>query len=1170
MPAAKKPENEKARLESLHALNILDSCAEKEFNAIVETASLVCGVPMSFISLVDTDRQWFKAGVGLPGVTETPRDVAFCAHAIHDDGILEVKDARKDSRFSDNPLVLGDPNIRFYAGATLKLSDGANVGTLCVIDKEAHQLNDTQRAILSQLAVVASNLLEQYRIRENEKKLLEETEFITNMLDHSNDAIISLTVDGLVNYWNKAAEELFGYTANKMIGASLKKLIPANRKNEKQPVPKLLKKLKDGMQYDAVRITSDGQEITVSVSLSPNFDAKGKLIGATKIVRDITNKKQSERLLAENEARFRVLSEASPLGIFATDRQGLCTYTNARWQAMFGLTYEESLGEGWKKSIHPLDRESVFGGWKNATTTHTEFDMEFRLRNANGIVRFVRARGRPVIDEKDQVTGFIGSVEDVTEFRLMLDKLAKKEEEVRSLYESTPAMLQSLDTEGVILSVSDLWLEKHEYSREDVIGRHATEFMTPESADYCKNVVTPEFVANGCVNNVSYQKVTKSGRVFDVVLSSMLEKDADGNPLRAKCALVDVTEENAAKRATDELLHTLRSQFITSITDAKGAIIEVNDAFCEISQYSREELLGQDHRIVNSRTHPKSFFTAMWKVISKGKPWRGEICNRAKDGSLYWVDSVISPVRGTNGKIERYISIRSDVTKRVQSEIEVVEQKQLVHQMLESQSVAAFMIDDKHRVVHWNKACEVLTGVKASDILGKTEAWRGFYDSERPCLADLVLNEQKHNAKDFYPTQGESALTKNGWHAEAWFEKLGGKRRYAIFDATTIRDSNGKVLGALETLQDITEHKLIEQALQEERKNLASVIEGTQAGTWHWNYATGECRFNEMWAEILGYSLKELEPLNADTWRQLVNQDDKQHILDSLNSHFSGESELYEAEFRMAHRDGHWVWVQARGRVLSWTVNGQPEWLHGTHTDITARKMLELDLKQAYHNLDEFTAVASHDLKSPLRGIADLMEWINEDLGTDIDESVKNNLNRVQLRVKRMENLIDDLLQYSRSSETSEETSLVDPSVMLDDILEIQNTPKGFKISVTSKVKPFNTYETPLKTIVRNLLSNAIKHHDKDEGNIEVNIYARKEFIVFEVKDDGPGIPESAQERVFKLFQALSKSNNSTGIGLAVSKRMAEVHGGHIELESDEGKGTTFSVWWPKKKTRIT
>ncbi|MDF1763426.1 MAG: GAF domain-containing protein, partial [Oleibacter sp.] len=226
MPAAPRPEKELARLSALIELDILDTSSEVEFDALVKAASLVCNAPISLISLVDAERQWFKANVGLPGTTETPRELAFCAYAIHDDDIFEVEDASKDPRFIDNPLVTSNPDIRFYAGAPLTLQNGARVGTLCVIDTEPRKLNEHQRATLQWLGKAAAKALEGRRALLAERQIVKQISEVANQLSQS-------------------------------------------------------------------------------------------------------------------EARFRIFSEASPCGIFATDANGSCTYTNRRWQEIYGLSLEE-------------------------------------------------------------------------------------------------------------------------------------------------------------------------------------------------------------------------------------------------------------------------------------------------------------------------------------------------------------------------------------------------------------------------------------------------------------------------------------------------------------------------------------------------------------------------------------------------------------------------------------------------------------------------------------------------------------------------------------------------------------------------------------------------------------------------------------------------------------
>jgi GAF domain-containing protein len=160
-------ESEKQRLKALMHLNVLDSPFETIFDSITQLASEVCGMPVSLISLVDEDRQWFKSNVGLPGVTETPRSMAFCAHTILTNEILEIPDASLDDRFLNNPLVTGNPDIRFYAGAPITLPLGENIGSLCVIDTKAGSLNEYQRITLIGLAKITAQLLVARRVSLN-------------------------------------------------------------------------------------------------------------------------------------------------------------------------------------------------------------------------------------------------------------------------------------------------------------------------------------------------------------------------------------------------------------------------------------------------------------------------------------------------------------------------------------------------------------------------------------------------------------------------------------------------------------------------------------------------------------------------------------------------------------------------------------------------------------------------------------------------------------------------------------------------------------------------------------------------------------------------------------------------------------------------------------------
>jgi len=178
-----------------------------------------------------------------------------------------------------------------------------------------------------------------------------------------------------------------------------------------------------------------------------------------------------------------------------------------------------------------------------------------------------------------------------------------------------------------------------------------------------------------------------------------------------------------------------------------------------------------------------------------------------------------------------------------------------------------------------------------------------------------------------------------------------GSRRLLTWQVALLRDEHGGVLGSLNSGQDITEKRMAQEALQEERQQLANILWGTGTGTWEWNVQTGETRFNERWAQMIGYSLEEIAPISIATWERFTHPDDLVRSEQALQRHFSGEVENYECEARMRHRDGHWIWVLDRGRIISRDAEGRPLWMAGTHLEITARKRAEMALRQSeeYH-----------------------------------------------------------------------------------------------------------------------------------------------------------------------------------------------------------------------------
>ena len=223
------PLDEENRLAALHGLNILDTPSEERFDRLTRLAQRMLRMPIALVSLIDSNRQWFKSCQGLDA-RETPRSIAFCGHAILDDNIFIVPDARMDSRFSDNPLVSDAPHIRFYAGQPLKSKNGFRVGTLCVIDSVPRDLTQIEIDSLRDLAALVEEELNSLEMHDLLNEYQHSQSHLEAILSNVLDGIITINESGIIETINKAAEQIFGYAAIEVMGNNVNMLIPQPHK----------------------------------------------------------------------------------------------------------------------------------------------------------------------------------------------------------------------------------------------------------------------------------------------------------------------------------------------------------------------------------------------------------------------------------------------------------------------------------------------------------------------------------------------------------------------------------------------------------------------------------------------------------------------------------------------------------------------------------------------------------------------------------------------------------------------------------------------------------------------------------------------------------------------------------------------------------------------------
>jgi PAS domain S-box-containing protein len=247
-------------------------------------------------------------------------------------------------------------------------------------------------------------------------------------------------------------------------------------------------------------------------------------------------------------------------------------------------------------------------------------------------------------------------------------------------------------------------------------------------------------------------------------------------------------------------------------------------------------------------------------------------------------------------------------------------------------------------------------------------------------------------------------------------------------------------------------------------------------------------------------------------------------------------------------------------------VNGNTMGIVGIGHDMTDRKQAEAALAERNQELDSFVHTVSHDLKAPLRAISNLSEWIEDDLESQLPPDNQQQLQLLRARVKRMESMINSLLVYARVGRQEAPLETFNVAELLNETIDSLAPPQSFSIEIEPPMPTLTTKRLFLSQVFANLISNAIKHHTSEQGHLNISAIEQQEFYEFSVRDDGPGIAPENHAKIFSIFQTLKAEDNSesTGVGLAIVKKIVESEKGTIRLESCLGQGTTFFFTWPK------
>ena len=655
----------------------------------------------------------------------------------------------------------------------------------------------------------------------------------------------------------------------------------------------------------------------------------------------------------EGEEKFRIVTETTPTAVMIYQND-FWVYANSETLKICGYTEQELQKMKFWEIAHPDFRDKVKEQGKlRQGGTNDIFRYEFKILHKNGTAKWVYLSGNTT-KYNGQTAGII-SIIDIHQLKLAEKKLKESLER-----ESILANFVRNASIGIAIGYPDGRIGMCNPAYERIIGYSADEIdklnwnkdLTPTKWEEIE--INKLKQLNKTTKPVTYEKeyIRKDGSIIPIELVVHPKINNKGEIESYFSFVSDISER---KDIENKLFYSnQRFEKLASLTfegicfHKNGEIIDVNSSFISMFSYSRNELINKN--IIDLMVN-KEYHNMVYDSLKSDSSSPFSIVMHRKDG-----EEIVVEVQGRNitenDNTFRVTSFR-DLTERIKSEHAIIESERKLNQIVYGVGIATIVIDKEHNVTHWNKACENLVGIKAADVIGTNKQWMAFYDEERPILADIIIHENAEQEIEKY-YKGKyihSTILENCFEAYDYFNKIGKNGYWLHFTASPIFNTQGEIIGAIETLRDITQEKLAKEKLINSERLLNDVGKIAKIGGWEMDMTNnGKATWTKATYDIVGFNYGDYAPGFYDhvdwylpEYREMI----RKKMDDLLNHNIPLE---YVA--RLKTKQGKIKWGKAFGKADF--KNGKCVKLIGTFQDITEQKKAETSLKSSENKLRNF------------------------------------------------------------------------------------------------------------------------------------------------------------------------------------------------------------------------